>query len=115
MSTNSYPLLFSSTMLTVSDATVYEVPDTPITLTLQDLTLKLTNVTAATATASIYAVDAGGSASPANAAALDISVPAKDFILIPAPRLAAGSTISASASSDNAISIQAVTGKLHTL
>ena len=115
MSTNSYPLLFSSTILTTIEASAYEVPVTPPTLTLQDLTLKLTNVTAATATASVWGIPAGSASSITTATAIDVSIPAKDFILIPVERLSAGASITALASSTDAITIQAVTGKLHTI
>ena len=115
MSTNSYPLLFTSTLLTGTEGLVYATPTVPPTLTLQDLTIKLTNVTNATATASVWAVPSGGVSGVTNAVVLDMSIPAKDFILIPVERCSAGSSINALASSIDAITIQAVTGKLHTI
>tara|TARA_B100000780_G_scaffold79934_1_gene54325 strand:+ start:3940 stop:4194 length:255 start_codon:yes stop_codon:yes gene_type:complete len=84
-------------------------------MTLQDLTIKLTNATNATATASVWAVPSGGASSVTNAVVLDISIPAKDFILVPVERCGAGCLIKALASSTDAVTIQAVTGKLHTI
>ena len=115
MSTNSYPLLFSSAMLNDTAGAIYSVPSTPVTATLQDLTVKLTNVTVATCTASLWSVNVGDVASNTNAVVLDISIPAKDFVLVPVERMPAESSLSALASAIDSVTIQAISGKIHNI
>lgn len=114
MSSNTFPVLFNSQMIGATASTVYDVPTTPAGITLQNLQLKLTNVTNATRTVTVYAVPSAGSPSPTNAVALDMAVPPNDYILIPVERLGNGGTIQALADTASAVNIQPIGGKLHT-
>lgn len=188
MSTTTYPVLFDSQFLGTSAAVVYTVPDNE---TLMDLVLKLTNITSATKTATVYAASAlvntdeqQGTHTGANdAAALtdsaqswttdqwvgykvnnltdgssgiitantsttatatlsggtddnwdtddtysivegpltlnqiapEMSIPPKDFVLVPVPRMQFGSEIYGLASAASSVTIQAIGGKLRAL
>ena len=114
MSTNAYPVLFSSTLLGATNGTVYTVQSSPTTITLQDLQLKLTNVTAATRTVTIYAVPPSGAPDPSNAVAIEMSIPPYDYMILPVERLAAGGSIQGLASAAASVNISPIGGKLHT-
>ena len=113
MSTNTYPVLFSSTLLGAIVNTLYTVQATPDSITLQDLQLKITNTSAATRTVSIYAVPKGGSVGAATAVALNMSIAPRDYIILPIERLAAESTIQGLADVANDVNVQPIGGKLH--
>lgn len=114
MSTNTFPLLFNSQMLGATAATIYTVPGSPSGITLQNLQLKFTNVTAATRTITAYAVPSGGSESPTNAIVLDMSVPPNDYVVIPVERLGASGQIIAFCDAASSVTIQPIGGKLYT-
>lgn len=114
MSTNTYPVLFSSTLLGATISTLYTVPATPTTGTLQDLQLKLTNTSAATRTVTLYAVPSGRSVDVSTAIVVDMAVAPKDYILLPVERLGAGGTIQGLADVAADVSVQPIGGKLHT-
>lgn len=114
MSTNTFPVLFNSQMLGAVPLTVYQVPSSPSGITLQDVQLKLTNVTAATRSVKVHAVPAAGSPNDGNAVALDMSIPPHDYILLPLERLGAQASVVAEADEADSVNIQAIGGKLHT-
>lgn len=112
MASNTYPLFFESAYLASSNAGIYTVPDSPTTTILQQLTLKCTNVTAATRVVTIYASTSGAQGAN-NAIALNMSVPPYDYIEIPVPRIAAGGAIEGFCDAENSVTVQAIGGKLH--
>lgn len=114
MSTNTYPVLFNSTMLGAALSTIYTLAASPSTSILQDLQVKLTNVSAATRTVTLYAVPSGGSVAPATAVAFELSIPPYDYIILPVERLGAGGTLQGFASAADSINIQPIGGKIHT-
>lgn len=114
MSTNEFPVFFDTQMLGSTLSTPYDVPTTPSGVILQNLQLKLTNTSAATRTVSVYAVPSGSSPDPSNAIVLEMSVPPRDYIVVPVQRLANGGTIQALADQAGAVNIAPIGGKLHT-
>lgn len=112
MSTNTYPIFFESSYLADSNAGIYNVPSMPTGTILQELTIKCTNVTAATRVVTIYA-STSGSEGANNAIALNHSVPPYDYILIPVPRIAANGVIEGYCDVANSVTVQAIGGKLH--
>ena len=114
MSTNEFPVLFNSTLLTTSQAEIYAVPSSPSGIQLHDLQLKLTNVSSATRTVDLWAIPSGGSASDTTAIVVDFPIPPKDYVLVPLERLGASGTIEGLADQGSAVTIQPVGGKLHT-
>ena len=114
MSTNTYPVFFVSAYLSDSNAGIWTMPASAAsTAILQELTLKLTNVTAATRICTIYAFSSG-SANINNAVIYSHSVPPYDYILVPIPRIS-GSSAAIQGFCDVASSVtaQAIGGKLH--
>lgn len=114
MSTNTFPVLFNSQLLGNTVSTIYDVPSSPSGITLQDMQLKLTNVTDATRTVTVHAVPAAGSPNDTNAIAKEMSVPPRDYIMLPVERLGADGTIQGLADMAGSVNIQAIGGKLHT-
>lgn len=114
MSTNAYPVFFNSTALDSANGLIYTVPSSPTTIILQELQIKVVNTSEATHTVTIYAVPSGGAASTSNAAAINMSVPPYDYVLIPVPRMAAGGTVEGFADTASVLSVQPIGGKLHT-
>lgn len=190
MATTTYPVLFKSQFLGASAAVIYTVPTSPDQTFLHDLVVKLTNVTTATATATVHATDpsatddsqsgahtgannasvltdsgqtwtvdqwvgykvnnltdgssgiitantsttvtatlSGGAEDDwdtsdvysivegpldLNAVVKQISIPPRDFVLVPVPRLDGGAEIYGLASAASTVTIQAIGGKLRT-
>ena len=83
-------------VLSTSTQTFLTVPSTS-GLVARDLVVKITNSTAATRLVSVYGVPSGGTASTGNAVAYEMSVPPKDYVLIPVGRLGASGTVQAAA------------------
>lgn len=114
MSTNTYPVLFSSTLLSAINNTIYTVPASPISIILQDLQLKITNTSTATRTVTLYAVPDGANVDVSTAIVVDMAIPPKDYLILPAERLGAGGSIQGFADVASVISVQPIGGKLHT-
>lgn len=114
MSTNTFPLFFNSVLLGTSNASMYTVPASPTTIILQDLQVKITNVTAATRQVTMYALPSGASASDTYKIAPEMSVPPFDFIIVPVPRLSAGGSVQGFADAASSLTVQPIGGKLHT-
>ncbi len=112
MSTNTYPIFFESAFLGSSNAGIYTVTGNTNTI-LQELTLKFTNVTAATRQITIYAFSSG-LASNTNAIAVNHSVPPNDYILLPIPRILKGGSIQGFCDAAASVNVQAIGGRLHT-
>ncbi len=113
MATNTFPVFFESAYLAAENSGIYSVPASPSTVVLQEMTIKCTNVTAATRTVTLYA-SASGTQGPDNAVALNMSVPPYDYILLPVHRLPASGVIEGFCDEANSVTIQAIGGKLHT-
>lgn len=114
MSTNTYPVFFASAYLADSNSGIWTMPASAASTTiLQELTLKLTNVTAATRVCTVYAFSSG-TANLNNAVISNHSVPPYDYILIPIPRISGSSAvIQGFCDVANAVTAQAIGGKLH--
>lgn len=114
MSTNTFPVFFDGTLLTTTTQTLYSVPSSPSSSILQEMQIKLTNITNQAQAVSVWAVPSGQGISDSFAIALDTVIAPNSFLLIPTQRLAAGGTIQAIASIADAVNIAPVGGKLHT-
>lgn len=114
MSTNIFPVFFDGTLLTTATQTLYSVPSSPTNTILQEMQIKLTNITNGAQQVSVWAVPSGQSINDGFAVALNAVIPPNSFVLIPVQRLAAGGTIQAIAGVADAVNIAPVGGKLHT-
>jgi hypothetical protein len=104
--------MFSPTLLTDSNQTLYTVPAGQAIL--QNLSVKVNNYTASGATVTVYEVPTGDTAADDTAAVKDYAVGAKDYVLIPITHLAAGGTVVAVASATTTLVASQSGGKLHT-
>lgn len=114
MSVNTFPVLFDGTALNATVDTIYTVPSDLSGNILQELQLKLTNITNTQQQVSAWAVPSGQSAADRYALALDHPIAPNSFILIPVQRLAAGGSIQASTVNAGTVNIAPVGGKIHT-
>ena len=99
--------------LTDTETTLMTVGSTAGTI-FKDGVVKVTNNTSATRLVYVYAVPSGASVSDTNAAANGMSVPARDYILIPVGRLGASGSIQAKADQTSSLTISLVSGNEYT-
>lgn len=106
----NYAKLFEPAALGTSIATYYTVlaPNT-----LRNSSVRLTNVTAGSVTATVHAVPLSASATAANALIYAYSVPANSYIDVTIPTLKAGDTIQALAGAVTSITIHCLDGVLY--
>ena len=102
--------LFQPSVLTTTAAAIYTVPASPTTSLLGNGQVLLTNDTASTQAASLWAVPSGGSVGQANIFFPAIGIAAYQTQLVNVPQLAAGDALWASAASSSAVSIAAMSG-----
>lgn len=110
--TIAYSNFFVPTVLTTSAATLYTVPSTTAATLLRGGRMRLTNTTALTATVSLYAVPAAGTAGAGNAFANNKNVPANDFIDVDVPIMPVGAFIQALSGTATAITAHMISGSL---
>ena len=108
----NYAKFFAPAVLaTGSAATRYTVPTAPANVLLRGGQVSLTNTTNASATPTLYAVPAAGSAGVGNAY-FNQAIGPFQTVLVNVPILAAGDTLQDKCDTASAITIQAVGGGL---
>lgn len=105
----NYAKLFEPAALGTSAATYYTVPSAS---TLRNSTIRLTNVTAASVTATVHAVPLSASATASNAILYGYAIPANGYIDLTIPTLKTGDTIQALAGAVTSITIHSLDGVL---
>lgn len=110
--TISYAKFFAPTILGTSAGTLYTVPLTPAATLFRGGRIRLSNITGSPASATLYAVPNGGSASTTNAFVSSVTVPANGYIDTDVPIMAAGDFIQGLAGTASAINAQAIFGGL---
>ncbi len=76
--------------------------------------VRVTNVTEATRTVTLYAVPSSGSASDTNAIVKNFAVPSNDYVLVSVPYLEDGDTLQGKADQASALNIQFEKGDSYT-
>lgn len=108
--TITYAKIFAPTTLPITALLLATVPLSPSTTLLRGARVRLTNTTATAASATLYAVPAGGTASPGNAFVAGKSIAANDFLDVDVPIMAAGDFLQALAGTASAITIHMISG-----
>lgn len=106
----AYSKFFAPTVLGTSAGGLYTVQNNAASNLLRGGRVRLTNTTAASATARLYAVPSGGSPGVGNAFFYDQTVPANSYVDVDVPILAVGDSLQGSASVAATINIQAIAG-----
>lgn len=108
----SYAKFFPPTVLGLAASTLYAVPAQPTSNLLRGGRIRLTNTTALSASATLYAVPSAGSAGVGNAFLSGVTVPANGYIDTDVPILAAGDFIQGLSGTATSITAHAVFGGL---
>jgi len=114
VSSNTTPVFFAPVFLAAANAGIWTMPSSAAsTAILQEMTLKFHNRTAATRVVTAYAFSSG-TASTSNEVCFELTVPPKDYILVPVHRVE-GATAAIQGFCDiaNSVTVAPIGGKLH--
>lgn len=85
--------LFAPLQLAAAAAVIYTMPVSPVTSTLKNARMRLTNTTTAAVAATLYAAPAATASGVANCFMSAASIPANSSIEVDIPTLTAGDTL----------------------
>lgn len=106
----TYVKFFAPAVLGTVAASLLTVPAQPTTMLLRGARVRLLNTSTLPASATLYAVPAGGTAAPGNAFLSNRSINPNDHLDIDVPIMAAGDSLQGLAGTANAITIQPISG-----
>jgi hypothetical protein len=93
MATLTIQQLFTPVVLGTSSGVIFSMPTTPVTSTLKNARMRLTNTTGSAVSVTLYAAPAATASAAANCFMSARSIAANDSIEADIPTLAAGDTL----------------------
>ena len=106
----AYAKFFPPTVLTTTAATLFTTPAQPTTTLFRGGRVRLANTSGATATVTLYAVPAAGTAAAGNCFVNAKPIVANDYLDIDVPIMAAGDFLQALSGTATSITAQALAG-----
>lgn len=109
----TFSKLFQPVQLGTTASTIYTCPAVPSSSVIKNGRVRLTNTTASAATATLYAVPSGGTASATNEFISALSVAANSYVDIDLPTMAAGDFLQGLSGTASAISVFEIGGVIY--
>jgi hypothetical protein len=112
--TMQYTKLFEPAVLPITTpVTLLTVAASPSSTLLRGAIVRLTNTTAVSAVATLYAVPLAGAAGVANSFAFELSIGPKSYVDVQVPQMKAGDFLQGVAGTAASISIAAIAGSYY--